>query len=137
VAAPTHAVILITAADSNDRAISKPQSPDSQPLVDGIIVLGGEVGERITVLANLPEIFPKHDWSIADRARPLRRRGSRNLPVSAVTENAYNGKTITKYVRECHRPAGHRAFVAPLCHAALPAVARFPMRCNSQSTVAI
>jgi uncharacterized SAM-binding protein YcdF (DUF218 family) len=31
----------------------------SQPLVDGIIVLGGEVGERITILAELTRDFPQ------------------------------------------------------------------------------
>jgi hypothetical protein len=31
----------------------------SQPIVDGIIVLGGEVGERITILAELTRDFPQ------------------------------------------------------------------------------
>jgi uncharacterized SAM-binding protein YcdF (DUF218 family) len=31
----------------------------SQPIVDGIIVLGGEVGERITILAELSRDFPQ------------------------------------------------------------------------------
>src|SRR5262249_677038 len=31
----------------------------SQPIVDGIIVLGGEVGERITMLAELSRDFPQ------------------------------------------------------------------------------
>jgi hypothetical protein len=61
----------------------------TQPNVDGIIVLGGEVGERIPSSRSLPGIFPKHGWSIADRAKTVTPKlCSKNLPVSAVTENA-------------------------------------------------
>src|SRR6266516_341858 len=32
---------------------------DAQSIVDGIIVLGGEEGERITILAELTRVFPQ------------------------------------------------------------------------------
>jgi hypothetical protein len=53
------------------------------------IVLGGEVGDRITIRA----AFRKHGWSITDRAKTVSPKiCSKNLPVSAVTENALQWK---------------------------------------------